>query len=57
MKNIDLFSELLFYDELSVIKADHAFKGYSMSYKVKLIEKKYALIKLEASRSSIKDMK
>ena len=57
MKNIDLFCEFLFFDELSVIKTDHAFEGYSMSYKVKLIEKKYPLIKLEASRSSIKDMK
>ena len=57
LKNIDLFSELLFYDELSVIKTDHAFKGYAKSYKVKLIEKKYPLIKLEASKSSTKDMK
>ena len=40
LKNIDLLSELPFYEELSVIKANHAFKGYAMSYKVKLVEKK-----------------
>ena len=34
LKNIDLFSELPFYEELNVIKTDHAFKGYAMSYKV-----------------------
>ena len=40
LKNIDLLSELPLYEELSVIKANHAFKGYAMSYKVKLVEKK-----------------
>ena len=39
-KNIDLLSELPFYEELNVIKANHAFKGYAMSYKVELIGKK-----------------
>ena len=38
--NIDLLSELLFYEELNVIKTGHAFKGYTMSYKVELVEKK-----------------
>ena len=40
LKNIDLLSELLFYEELNVIKTDHAFKGYAMSYKAELVEKK-----------------
>ena len=40
LKNIDLLSELPFYEELNVIKTDHAFKGYAMSYKVELVEKK-----------------
>ena len=40
LKNIDLLSELPFYEELNVIKTDHAFKGYVMSYKVELVEKK-----------------
>ena len=28
LKNIDLLSELPFYEELNVIKITHAFKGY-----------------------------
>ena len=39
-KNIDLLSELPFYEEINVIKTNHAFRGYAMSYKVKLIGKK-----------------
>ena len=31
LKNIDLLFELPFYEELSVIKTDRAFKGYAMS--------------------------
>ena len=56
LKNIDLLSELPFYEELNVIKTDHAFKGYAMSYKVELVEKKDPLIQLEASKSSIKGL-
>ena len=56
LKNIDLLSELPFYEELNVIKTDHAFKGYAMSYKVELVEKKDSLVQLEASKSSIKDL-
>ena len=40
LKNIDLLSELSFYEELSVIRTNHAFKGYAMSYKVEIVEKK-----------------
>ena len=56
LKNIDLLSELPFYEELSVVKTDHAFKAHAMSYKVELVEKKDPLIQLEASKSSIKDL-
>ena len=31
LKNIDLLSELPFYEELSVIKTGKAFRGYAMS--------------------------
>ena len=55
-KNIDRLAELLFYEKLSVIKTDQAFRGYSMPYKVAIIEKKDPIIQLEASRSSIKDL-
>ena len=43
LKNIDLFSELPFYEKLNVIKTNHVFRGYAMSYKVKLVEKKIQL--------------
>ena len=42
LKNIDLLSELPFYEELNVIKTNHAL-GYAMSYKVQIIEKKIRL--------------
>ena len=40
LKNIDLLSELPFYEELNVIEINYAFRGYAMSYKVEIIEKK-----------------
>ena len=40
LKNIDLLSEFSFYEELSVIKTDHAFRGYAISYKVELAGEK-----------------
>ena len=40
LKNIDSLVELPFYEQLSVIKTDQAFKRSAMSYKVELIEKK-----------------
>ena len=40
LKNIDLLSELSFYEEPNVIKTNHSFRGYAMSYKVEIIEKK-----------------
>ena len=51
-----MLSELHFYEELKVIKRNHAFRGYSVSCKVELVEKKDPLIQLEASKSSIKDL-
>ena len=56
LKNIDLLSELPFYEELNVIKTGPAFKGSTMSYKVQLVEKKDPLIQLVASKLSIKDL-
>ena len=37
LKNIDSISDLPFYEELNVIKTNHAFREYAMSYKVELI--------------------
>ena len=56
LKNIELLSELPFHEELSVIKTDHAFKGYAMSFKVETIERKDPINHLEVSKSSIKDL-
>ena len=35
-----MLSELSFYEELNLIKTNHAFRGYTISYKVELVEKK-----------------
>ena len=43
LKSINRLAELPFYEQLSVIKTDQAFKGYAMSYKVEIIEKKIQL--------------
>ena len=40
LKNTDLLSEFPFYEELNVIKTNHAFTGYEMNYKVEITEKK-----------------
>ena len=56
LKNIDLLSELPFDKELSIIKTNHAFRGYARSYKVEIIERKDPISHLEASKLSIKDL-
>ena len=56
LKNIDRLAELPFYEQLSVIKTDQAFKGYAMSYKVEIIERKDPIVQLEASKLSINDL-
>ena len=55
-KNIDWFSELPFWEELNVIETNHTFRGYAMSYKVEIIQKKCPIKQFEASKSSIKDL-
>ena len=50
LKNINLLSELPFYEELNLIKADHAFRRYAMRYKVEIIKKKDPIKLLEASK-------
>ena len=51
-----MLSKLPFYEELNVTKTNHVFRGYTMSYKVEIIEKKDPVKQLEASKSSIKDL-
>ena len=31
LKNIDVLSELPYFEELNIMKTDHAFKGYAIS--------------------------
>ena len=40
LKNIDLLAEQPFYEQLNIIKANQTFRGYAMSYKVEIVEKK-----------------
>ena len=40
LENIDLLAELSFYNQLNLIKTDHEFSGYAMSYKVEIVDKK-----------------
>ena len=56
LKNIDLLSELSFYEKLNVITTNHAFRGYAMSYKIELVENKDPINQSETSKSSIKDL-
>ena len=55
LKNIDQLIELPFYEQLHVIKAEQAFSGYAMSYKVEIIEKQDPIVQLKASKLSIKN--
>ena len=47
---------LPFNEELSVLKTNHAFRGYTANYKVESVEKKDLLTQLEGSKSGIKDL-
>ena len=56
LKNINLLAELPFYKQLSIIKANQVFKRYAISYKVEIVERKDLILRLQASKSSIKDL-
>ena len=44
LKNIHRLAELPFYEQLSVIKTNQAFRGYGMSYKVEIIAIKASIV-------------
>ena len=56
LKNADLFSGFLFFVDLNVVKINDAFRGYAMSCKIKVTEKKRSnpIKQLVANKSSIK---
>ena len=56
LMNIDQLAELPFYEQGIVIKTNHAFRGYAMSYKVEIIERKDQILQLEGSKLSINDL-
>ena len=56
LKNIDRLVEVPFYEQLSVIKTNQAFKEYVMSYKAEIVERKDPIVQLEASKLSIKNL-
>ena len=43
LKNIDVLSELPFYEELNIIKTNHGFRRYEKSDKVQIVAKKIQL--------------
>ena len=53
--NLDRSAEHPFYEQLTVIKTK-AFRGYSISHKVEIIERKIPVVQLEASKPRIKDL-
>ena len=53
LKNIDRLAAIPCYEQLSVIKTNQPFRGYAISYKVEIIERKDPVIQLEPSKSSI----
>ena len=56
LANIDRLAELPFSEELTVIKTDQVFKGYAISYRGEMIERKDLIVQLEGSKSSITDL-
>ena len=56
LQNTDRLAELPFYEQLSVIKINPAFKGHAMLYKVEIIQRKDPVVQLEASKAGIKDL-
>ena len=61
LNNIDMSSELPFYDELNTVKTAKAFKKYARSYSIEIIKDKDgnmndALVQLEANKPVIKDL-
>ena len=50
LKNINLLTELPFYNQLSIIKANQAFRGYVISYKAEIVERKDPVLQLEVNQ-------
>ena len=51
-----MLHKLPFFDELGIEKISKEFKGYARNYKIEITNSKDALVQLEASKTSIKDL-
>ena len=61
LNNADMLNELLFYDELNIVKTAKAFKKYARSFSIEIMKDKDVnmndpLAQLEASEPIIKDL-
>ena len=56
LSNVELLKELLFYDELNIVKNKTAFSGYAQSYKIEIFDKRDVVIQLKASEIVIKEL-
>ena len=53
---IYFLNSLFFFEALNLIKTNHAVKGYAMSYKAGIIEKRDQIKQSKVSKSHIKDL-
>ena len=56
LSNLKLLEEFPFYDELNIVKNSNAFSGYATSCKLETVDKKYPLVQLKVSKSSIEGL-
>ena len=48
LKSINLLAEQSFYEQLNIIKTNQEFRGYAMSYRVEIIEKKRSTLSIRS---------
>ena len=56
LSNVELLNVLLFYNSLSIKEISEAFKRYTKSFSIEIVDKKDLLIQLNSSKPSIKDL-
>ena len=56
MKNYELLRELPFYDDINISRKERAFRGYTKTYKVEVIDNKSLSDLLYVSKNSIKNL-
>ena len=56
INNAELLKELLFYDELSIVKNKTVFSGYARTYKIEIVDKKDVIVQLKTSKICIVEL-